>query len=121
MVVGFMFAKNEYSKKLALAELENKTQNQIRSDLDKYKADYLVLVAEEKENNLKKMAETKTTYDFLIQDQANILAEHRKQIAVADNTTTSSSNTAVSNNGSNTTTVKKTVSKPSTTRTTKTS
>lgn len=118
--VGFLLVKNEYNKKLVLAEQEINLQNQIKADLEKYNSDYLKSVAAAKEDNIKKMADAKTTYAFLLQNQEKILSVHKKQVAVTDSAPTSSTYIA-NDSGGATTTVKKTVKKPITTRSTKTS
>ncbi|MFC1722281.1 hypothetical protein ACFL0C_01390 [Patescibacteria group bacterium] len=120
VTLSTVLLNKERVSKLASLNREIEQQNQIKADLKKYREDYIVFITEEKEINRQQMLETKMAYEYLLQEQDKIIAEHARQVAVTDTAPTTSQNTT--NTTSPTTkTVKRTVSKPTATRSTKAS
>ncbi len=121
--ISYVFLMTQYEKKLALAQENIDFQEAVKSDLEKYREEYLAYINQEKENNKLKMIETKSAYEYLLAQQASIIEQHKKQIATTQQIPQSnaSSATTKSSGSSSSSAVKKTVVKPVVTRSTKTS
>lgn len=108
--VAYLILKYQKDKKIAKGQSDKAYYMQMEADSEKYRNDYLKNIEATIQDNKRKMDEARLTYDYLLKQQASIIAQHSKQIA--NTTAVPAQYVSQTSSAPKTTTKTATVSKP---------
>lgn len=118
--VSLSILSAERDKKLAHAQDELEAFKQWERDSEEYRQKQLAYIKQTVEENKKNMEAAKLSYEYLLNQQASILAEHQKQVPTTQTQPVQTVTVKKSTSGSSSSSTKA-PSKPTSTRSTKAS
>ena len=119
--ISFAVLIKERIRKNVIIDQDFAYYNALQTDLANFQKAQVVFMAEQVQKNKQGLESAKITYDYLLRQQDAIVKDHSQYIQLGQATNTQDSTLTASNTGSASSKSTTTISKPVTTRTTKTS